>query len=117
MAENLKFQGTHGINTVPTAPASPASGDPVRVGKACGVAVNAKDGNGNTVVDFGPSVYALSVKGIDGSGNSAVAVGDELFYTDGDTPPVSKKATGTHIGFALATVGSSLTATVNVLVK
>ncbi len=117
MAENLKFMGTHGIITVPTDPAAPASGDPVLVGKACGVAVNAKDGNGNTVVDFGPSVYALSVKGIDGVGNSAVAVGDELFYVSADTPKVSKKNTGIHIGFALATVTGGSTATINVLVK
>ncbi|MBI2758787.1 MAG: DUF2190 family protein [Chloroflexi bacterium] len=117
MAENLKFIGTHGIGTVPTDPASPASGDPVLVGKIGGVAVNAKDGSGNTVVDFGPSVYSLSVKGIDGVGNAAVAVGDEIFYVTADTPKLSKKATGVHYGFALEAITSGSTATIKVLVK
>ena len=56
----------------------------------------------------------LSFEGIDGSGNSAVAVGDAIYYTDGDTPKLSKKATGTYFGVALETVGSSSTDTIRV---
>ena len=66
-------------------------------------------------------VHLLSVKGVDGGGNSAVAVGDRLYYTDADTPPISKKATGRPVGFAVetetspGTVSSGATTTIPVL--
>lgn len=102
-----------------TNPASPASNDPVRFGLLTGVALT-DEGEGQNVsteasVDFGWNVYDLSVKGIDGSGNSAVAKGDAIFYVDADTPKLSKKSAGYFFGFALETVGSSLTATIKVL--
>lgn len=100
-------------------PAIPASGDPVRYGLLTGVALNAEstanNPTGYTSVDFGPRVWNLSVKGVDGSGNSAVAVGDSLFYVDADTPKLSKKAAGYFFGIAQEAVGSSLTATIKVL--
>jgi hypothetical protein len=92
----------------------------VRFGGLCGVARTAEAEGGNpagyTSVDFGPAVYDLSVKGVDDNGNSAVAVGDALFYVDADTPKVSKKASGYYIGIALETVNSGATATINVMV-
>jgi len=96
-------------------PASPTSGSPVRIGGFCGVAVADKQADGNTTVKIA-GVVSVSVKGVDGAGNAAVAVGDKLYYVDADTPPVSKKNTGTFFGYALGSVSSGATETVKVLI-
>jgi hypothetical protein len=44
-----------------------------------------------------------------------VAAGDAIYYVDADTPKLSKKASGYFFGFAIGTVGSGATATVEVL--
>ena len=113
MATNKVFEDGEKLSLVVTDPASPVSGDPVRIGEMTGVATTDERTDGTTSVDFG-GVYDLSVKGINGAGNSAVAVGDQLFYVDADTPKISKKATGRVVGFALETVTSGSTATINV---
>lgn len=90
--------------------------DPVLCGTAItGFAMTDRDSNGNANVQIRGGVFTCSVKGIDGSGNSAVAVGDPLYYVAADTPNVSKKTAGFLIGYALETVGSSATATIRVL--
>lgn len=102
-------------------PTTPASGDPVRFGSITGVALTAEGATGSglaateTTVHFGYAVWDLSVKGVDGSGNSAVAVGDLIYYVDADTPKLSKKNTGYFFGVALETVGSGATATIEVM--
>ncbi len=48
---------------------------------------------------------AATVKGVDDDGNSAVALGDPLFFIDGDTPQISKKASGLFFGYALEARG------------
>lgn len=103
MAKNIKQgalnQTVNRVSWQCSDPATPASGDPVRFGVRCGVAETAEDTDGDTTVLL--NCYAeLSVKGVDGSGNSAVAAGDALYYVDADTPKISKKATGTPIGYA-----------------
>lgn len=118
MATNLVIQNAEILSVVCSAPTTPASGDPVRYGYETGVALTDEGAGGNgataTTVDFGERVWDLSVKGIDGSGNSAVAVGDQIFYVDGDTPPLSKKATGYLFGVAMGTVNSGSTGTIQV---
>lgn len=118
MADNIIMKPGWTIPVVCSAPTTPASGDPVRFGERTGIALTDEGGGGNatteTTVYFGPCVVDVSVKGIDGSGNSAVAVGDSIYYVDGDTPPLSKKASGYFFGFAMETVGSSSTATIQV---
>lgn len=91
------------------------SGDPIVVGNAIrGVAqTDYNSTSGKAVVDT-EGVYDLSVQGVDDAGNSAVAVGDRLYYTSTDTPVLSKKKSGKFFGFALEAVGSGLTATINV---
>lgn len=122
MATNEVFEDGMNLSLTCSHPTTPASGDPVRYGEIVGVAQTAEQADGKTSVTF-KGVHLLSVKGIDGSGNSAVAVGDRLYYTDADTPPISKKATGRPVGFAVATetnagtVGSSATATIPVLLE
>jgi predicted RecA/RadA family phage recombinase len=97
-----------------TDPTTPASGDPVLVGQIPGVALVAEDAAGLTTIAL-DGAFALSVKGVDSSGNSAVAVGDAIYYQTGDTPKLSKKATGGVLfGYALGTVGSSSTGTITV---
>jgi hypothetical protein len=94
------------------------SGDPVAVGGfIAGVAMGDRDASGKAVVQVSGAVYTLSVKGINGSGDSAVAIGDILYCTNADTPRVSKKATGAPIGRALATVVAGATSSIRVLVE
>lgn len=90
------------------------SGDPVAVGSIPGVCLTSRDTGGNATVALIGS-YLIPVKGIDGSGNIAVAIGDALYYTAGDTPQVSKKATGVLFGYAEAAVVSGATTTISVL--
>lgn len=118
MAKNRVRHTSHYLSVACTNPTTPASGDPVRLGARTGVALtNESEGgnaSGNTSVDFGPRVWDLSVKGVNDSGNSAVAVGDAIYYVDADTPKLSKKASGYFFGFALEAVGSGQTDTINV---
>jgi len=119
MAKNEVFQDGDDLAVTCSHPTTPASGDPVRYGEIVGVAKTAEGSDGKTSVTF-KGVHLLSVKGVDGSGNSAVAVGDKIYYVDADTPVLSKKATGRFAGFAVeagsnaGTVGSGLTATIPV---
>ena len=118
MATNIIYEPGWKLSVACTDPATPSSGDPVRYGERTGLALtDESDGgndSGNTTVNFGPFVADLSVKGVDGSGNSAVAVGDMIFYVDADTPKLSKKASGYFFGFAMETVSSGSTATIQV---
>ena len=111
MASNL-FQANG--DELSVALASVTANDPVVVGQKPGVALTSTDGNGNVTAKMS-GVFTLSVKGIDGGGNSAVAVGDILYYVNADTPKISKKNTGVRYGYALQTVGSGSTATIRVL--
>ena len=116
MAKNLIYDGCDGIAVTCSDPATPASGDPVRFGEKCGVALINEAADGKTTVDFTPGhVYDLSVKGVDGGGNSAVALGDKLYYVDADTPKISKKTTGRFIGYAMEAITSGSTDTINVM--
>lgn len=115
MAGNIVFEDGDQLSVVCTDPAAPDSGDPVRLGARCGVALTDERTDGTTTVKF-DGVADLSVKGVNGAGNSAVAVGDELFYVDADDPKISKKTTGTHFGYALEAVASGATSTIRVKV-
>lgn len=118
MASNIIKQPGQTLAVVCSDPTTPQTGDPVRFGEMTGIALTDEGEGGNsateTTVYFGPCVVDVSVKGIDGSGNSAVAVGDMIFYVDADTPKLSKKATGYIFGFALETVGAGQTDTIQV---
>lgn len=116
MAKNLNHKGVDGLRVVCSDPATPASGDPVRYGEMTGVALDAEDSGGFTEVDFTSGRgWDLSVKGVDAGGNSAVALGDKIYYVDADTPKLSKKVAGRFFGFANGTVSSGGTATIEVI--
>lgn len=103
-------------SVVPSSPAAPAVRTPVRWGNLTGIAITTVGGGGNAAteltVDFGPRADSLSVKGIDDSGNSAVADGDSIYYVDADTPHLSKKTSGYLYGVARAAITSGSTATI-----
>lgn len=120
MAKNEVYKDGDNLSVTCSHPTTPASGDPVRYGELVGVATTAEDTTtGKTSVTF-KGVHMLSVKGVDGVGNSAVAVGDKIYYVDADTPVLSKKNTGRFVGHAVetpgnaGTVGSGATATIGV---
>jgi len=118
MATNLHMNDGRYLTGAATQPATPVSGDPVLLGQIPGVALTdeAEGGNaaGEITIDTG-GVYNLSVKGENQSGNSAVAIGDIIYYEAGQTPTLNKDATnGVRFGYALGTVGSGQTATIPV---
>jgi len=96
-----------------THPTTPTTGQPVRVGLMTGVALTdegeGSNATGYTSVDFGPGEYDLAVSAVDDDGNSAIAIGDNLFYVDADAPTLSKKISGYFFGFAqeVVTTGGS----------
>ena len=113
MATNQIFDEGDDLSVACTDPATPAAGDPVRFGQLGGVAQTAERSDGNTSVSF-EGVFKLSVKGVNGSGNTAIAAGDTIFYVDADTPKLSAKATGVKYGTALDAVASGATTTIRV---
>jgi hypothetical protein len=121
MATNITryLQEEFTLPVVVTNPTAPVTGDPVRYGELTGIALTDEGEGGNaateTSVYFGACVASVSVKGVDGSGNSAVAAGDAIYYVDADTPKLSKKASGYFFGYAIGTVTSGATSTISVL--
>lgn len=121
MATNIKryLQQHFALPVVVSNPTSPVTGDPVRCGEFTGIALTDEGEGGNgatyTTVEFGACVVDVSVKAIDGSGNSAVAPWDTIYYVDADTPKLSKKASGYFFGFALEAISSGSTDTISVL--
>jgi len=92
------------------------SGNPVSVGNGLhGVALtDYASGDAKASIQM-EGVFDLSVEAANDAGNSAVAVGDRLYYAGSTTPWLSKKASGKFFGIALETVTTGETATINVL--
>jgi predicted RecA/RadA family phage recombinase len=124
MAKNVVFEEGDQLSVVCTQPATPVSGDPVLFGDLPGVALTDEGKGGNAATRTSvklEGVIETPVKGINGGGNSAVADGDVIYYVAGDTPPLSKKATGVRFGVAMGKptdtgnlVGTGATATIRV---
>lgn len=113
MAKNIRREIGNQLDVAVTHPVTPASGDPCRWNLKVGVALANKNANGLTSVKFDGTAL-LTVKAINAGGNSPVVSGDQLFYTDADTPPISKKATGTLVGQAMDVVATGATAIIEV---
>lgn len=116
MAKNTVNMWTDSLPLVCSAPATPASGDPVICGQIPGVALAAEDAAGVTTVALDGS-FDLLVKG-ETTTDAAVAVGDILYYDSAATPHKINKdnSNGVRFGYALAAVGSGVTATITVRV-
>jgi predicted RecA/RadA family phage recombinase len=116
MAKNIKMEPGYRFSFACSSPASPVSGDPVRIGNMTGVALeDMVAATGLCTVHVGSFVASLSVKAVDGVGNSAVEIGDALYYVDADTPKLSKKSSGYFFGYANGTVSAGATATIDVI--
>lgn len=117
MSTNIVFDKADVISITFAADAS--AGDPVAIGQVTGVAVNDVDVSVNAVGLLQVRGIAnLSVKAIDKDGNSAVAIGDAIYYVAGQTPVLSKVVTaGVLFGYALEAITSGSTATIQVLMK
>jgi len=115
MATNKVFDKAQKLQVAVTHPSAPVSGNPCRYGERPGVVLVSPGADGLSTVQFNGE-FTLSVKGVDGSGNAAVAEGDILYYVDADTPVLSKKTAGHRFGYAAGTVGSGATATIAVIV-
>ena len=115
MADNRIKEHGRKLSLTCTHPASPSSGDPVRIGNLIGVALTDERTAGDTTVDL-EGVYDISVKGEDDDGNVAVVIGDKLYYVDADvgTGYLNKKVTGYFAGIALEAITSGTTSTINV---
>jgi predicted RecA/RadA family phage recombinase len=115
MAKNQKRENGRHARVTPTDGAA-TSGAPGILGQRGGVAEDTLGTDGKCTMDF-EGVYALSVKGvITGPANQAVAVGDILYYNSGHTPKLDKDVAGVRFGYAMGTVTSGSTATIDVKV-
>jgi predicted RecA/RadA family phage recombinase len=110
MANNEVIPLAETLTVVVTDPASPAAGDPCRFGSLTGVAVTSIDGT-LTTVDISMKVWDLPVFDHGGGG---IAVGDALFYDDGQNR-IENDAAGYFFGFALEAVANGQLSTINVL--
>jgi predicted RecA/RadA family phage recombinase len=114
MATNLVYKDVDNLPFYTNA--SLESGDPFVVGQIPAVAMGDEDAEGYTVGRL-VGVFKLEVKAIDGTGNSAVVIGDKLYYVSGDTPKLNKKNTGVFFGYAYEAINAGATATIKVLLK
>ena len=105
----------HGDSLELPVPATYTSGDPVVVGKMPGVLQTDRDSDGNAIVKM-RGVFDLSVEGTDAVGNTAIAVGDAVFWTLADDPLLSADESGELFGHALEVVLTSATSTIKVRV-
>jgi hypothetical protein len=112
MARNVIFNEGNEIE-LPVASGS-VSGDPVVAGQIPGLATTDRDATTGLASVKCNGVVDISVKAIDGGGNSAVAIGDILYHVQADTPKVSKKNTGVRYGYALEAITSGATDTIRV---
>lgn len=116
MSTNEIFAPLATLQLAATHPTTPVSGDPARFGEMPLVCVVSESATTSRGTFARGGVYTLSVKGVDGGGNAAVAAGDILYYVDADTPVLSKKTAGHRFGIALEAVNSGATATIRVAV-
>lgn len=87
-------------------------GDPGLVGDRPCVLLTDQDDDGFATVKFNGS-FRLSVKGEDGSGNSAIAVNGAVYYDSAATVKINKDSTnGVRFGTAVEAVSSGATSTI-----
>ncbi len=117
MATNRKRE--KGDSFVLPVPANFTSGDPVVVGRTAGVLLTDR-GSPATPADSAvvqmSGVFDLSVEGTNAAGNTAIAIGDAVFWQSGDTPTLSADESGELFGHAMEIVASGATTTIEVRV-
>jgi hypothetical protein len=107
MATNIKYPGP-GVSLNLAVSAGVVSGDAVQIGKIHGVAVEDRGSDGYAVVKL-PYMFVadLAVEAVDNDSNSAVSIGDELYYDSAATIKINKdNVNGVFIGLALEAITS-----------
>lgn len=116
MSTNEVFQRGGGLVLRLAVPSGIVSGDPVQIGHLHGVAETTRDtaGYASVYIPYN-AVYDLTVEAKDGAGNSAVAVGDRLYYDTAETIKINKDFdNGRPFGIALEAVTSGASAVIRV---
>lgn len=120
MAKNrVLINGRH-LSVAATAPATPASGDPVIVNDLPGVALTAERSDGTVTIDtegaFDLAVSAVS--GTAGSTSTAIPFGGRLYYFDAGSAvsKLNRQSTGIPFGFALGSFNAGSGGTIPVKV-
>ena len=62
-------------------------------------------------------IFDLSVEAVDDDGNSAVVLGDAIYYNSGDDPVLTKKSTGEFYGVATEAISAGETDTIGVMLR
>lgn len=118
MALNQEFTPGNRLSLPCTAPTTPASGDPVLIGQIPAIALTDEGAGGNAATHTSvqtDGVWNLLAEGVTGGGNSAIAVGDILYYDAAATIKINKDVTnGVRYGYALDTVSSAASGTIRV---
>src|SRR6056297_3112139 len=96
-----------------------ASGDPMVLGGylPCVLLTDAESDSPYEATVATQGIFDLSVEAVDDDGNSAVSVGDAIYYTSGDDPVLNKKNSGEFFGVALEDITSGSTDTINILLR
>lgn len=122
MALNRIRKDGYKLSVAATDPATPASGDPIRVGSLTAVAVTDESDAGNPTgyvsADFGPSVWKVYV---DDDAGTGIALYAPIYYHDTETGTpatnLNNNATSNDgfFGVALQTVSTNATTEIEVL--
>ncbi|HLF28217.1 MAG TPA: capsid cement protein [Anaerolineae bacterium] len=105
MATNIVIEG-HSVNMKVAVPVGTVAGDPVEIVDLHGVALTTRDGDGKATVKF-PFAYVAkhTVEAVNNAGDSAVAIGDKLYYDTAADIKINKDgANGKGYGYALETI-------------
>jgi predicted RecA/RadA family phage recombinase len=113
MATNIIYDYGDELAVACTQPTTPVSGDPVLFGQLPGVALTNEHSDGTTSVKF-RGVAELSVKGHNGSADTAITAGAVVYYKTGATPVLNVDSSGVRFGIAMEAVTSGATATIQV---
>lgn len=89
------------------------SGDPCLCGQMSGIVLEGKDTSNRAVVARA-GAFRVSVAGVNDSGDTAIAAGEQIYYVSGDTPVLSAKTSGVFFGWAIEDVDSGQTQSVQV---
>src|SRR5512139_3825302 len=98
MAKNIHYQsGDGGIARRLTVPSTVVSGDLVELNDLHGLAItsySAEDGKADVLLPGIMAIADVPVHAANNAGNSAVAIGEKLYYDAGETPDeINKDAT------------------------
>lgn len=118
MATNRRRANGRHLSVVASDPATPASGDPIRVGQIGGIATTDERADGTVSADFN-GVYLVNV---DDDAATGIAPGAKLYYQDAATGSpathVNNNSTTPEafFGYALGTLATNATGEIEVLI-